>query len=295
MNLLYESMKPKVSICIPAFNQPKFLLRTLRSIMIQTYEDFEVIITDDSPGDLVENAVGELLPNPKLIYYKNRKTLGTPENWNRALKLARGEYIKFLHHDDWFTDQNGLDVFVNALEQNPGSDFAFSSCFACDINGKVKFTHSAMEQQITLLRQSPYNLYPHNFIGAPSVTFFRRKEGKYFDPLLKWVVDIDLYINLLSGNKDFVFLPEPLVSINSGSDSQVTSECTNNRDIEVFEWLYLFFKLKSSYKVKYKNLKFIGFLLEKHQIRSVADLHRLKEIEKLSKIVTALLFFKKIF
>src|SRR5688572_6037089 len=109
----------KVSICIPAYKNASALAKCLNSILCQSFSDFEIIITDDTRDDTIKNLVQNIdFGNKKFIYKHNPVQLGSPENWNAAIKLAGGEYIKVLHHDDWFTDEHSLKVFVDLLENN---------------------------------------------------------------------------------------------------------------------------------------------------------------------------------
>ena len=102
----------KVSICVPTFRQTKYLQKTLKSIGNQTFQDYEIILTDDTPDDAVKNLIETFNFHNRLKYFKNKEKLGSPENWNEAVRRARGEYIKIMHHDDWFVDENSLEKFV---------------------------------------------------------------------------------------------------------------------------------------------------------------------------------------
>ena len=112
-------MNVKVSICIPAYNEPQLLHRSLRSICDQTYRSFEVVISDDSPDSTVETVVKQYNHALAIRYYRNLVRKGTPENWNEAIRHAEGEYIKILHHDDWFSQPNSLRKYVELLDVNP--------------------------------------------------------------------------------------------------------------------------------------------------------------------------------
>src|SRR5439155_18647369 len=86
--------KPLVSICIPAYKRVEFLKRLLESISIQSFKDFEVIITDDSPTNEVYELSQAYKDKFTLFYSKNAVAVGTPENWNEAIRHAKGEWIK---------------------------------------------------------------------------------------------------------------------------------------------------------------------------------------------------------
>lgn len=272
---------PKVSICIPAYGQPLFLRRALESIFIQKYKDHEIIVTDDSTDDNVEKVMNDYAGYSNLRYYKNKDRKGSPENWNETIRFASGEYIKLLHHDDWFADENSLDQFVDMLEQNPQANFAFcSSLNFCSmlvdsrLEQKLSFIHTPTEMEIRQLRLDPTVLFFRNFVGAPSATIYRKKANHQFDPRLKWVVDFDFYIRVLAENKSFGFSFKPLICVTSEAINhvKVTNECVGNKFVEVFEWLYLYNKLAKHYGVNYQRLKLVGKICERHKIWTLQDL-----------------------
>ena len=67
-----------ISICIPAYKRTHFLKRLLQSIELQTYKDFEVIISDDSDDDSVSQLLTAFEGKFPIQYFKNEKSLGTP-------------------------------------------------------------------------------------------------------------------------------------------------------------------------------------------------------------------------
>ena len=88
---------PKVSVCIPAFNAEGYIRSAIDSVILQTYQDFEILIVDNCSTDHTEAIVAELmLLSEKIIFYKNEQNIGMAENFNKCLEYARGKYIKFL-------------------------------------------------------------------------------------------------------------------------------------------------------------------------------------------------------
>ena len=86
--------QPLISICIPAYKRVIDLERLLNSIATQTFKNFEVIITDDSPADTVKDFLKNYQHNFTLHYFKNKQALGTPENWNEGFRKANGTWVK---------------------------------------------------------------------------------------------------------------------------------------------------------------------------------------------------------
>src|SRR5665647_1729457 len=116
-----------VSICIPAYKRIADLEKLLDSIGRQTFKNFEVIITDDSPDDTVKNFCLNYHHEFELIYYKNTPPLGTPENWNEGIRKATGEWVKLMHDDDYFADDDSLALFVAAIKHQPDVQVFYSA------------------------------------------------------------------------------------------------------------------------------------------------------------------------
>jgi FkbM family methyltransferase len=234
-------MKPVVSVCIPAYQQPAFLARAVESVFAQDFGDFEVIVTDDSEAPLYD-AIKRWHGDERLIYRHNQVRLGSPGNWNAAMKLARSDLIKFLHHDDWFSDRTSLARFVAVMNERPEINFAFSASNACEDDGRLIFVHCPSSAQIVSLRRHPLLLQFGNFIGAPSATIFRKAPGFEFDPHLRWVVDVDAYLRLLGSEPRFEFIAEALVCVASNGAHQVTRSVAADPVSQVAEHLYLYSK-----------------------------------------------------
>ena len=127
-----KNKRPTVSICIPTYNQPELLKRLLDSIMKQTYQDFEVVVSDDSGN----TKIGELVSIYSGIrYYHNETALGAVQNHNQVMSYAKGKYIKLMGHDDWFTTEDSLKCYVEMMEKHPEADMAFSGTVEEVLNG----------------------------------------------------------------------------------------------------------------------------------------------------------------
>ncbi|PZP51106.1 MAG: hypothetical protein DI598_04000 [Pseudopedobacter saltans] len=228
---------PFISVFIPAYKNVHFLERLMRSILEQTYVDYEVIITDDSPDESVKKLVNSyLLENDHWHYYRNEPSLGMPQNWNYGLSLCKGDWIKIMHDDDWFSSNTSLYSFAIAAKiSNYGFIFsAYSNIFA---NGNsVEIVASNYRKK--LLKKEPLSLLSDNVVGPPSVTMVRNSIHELYDERLKWRVDIDYYIRVLNMSGDFTFIPEPLINVGIGAE-QVTNEVKYNKNIELPEALII--------------------------------------------------------
>jgi glycosyltransferase involved in cell wall biosynthesis len=225
--------EPLISICIPAYKNTDFLKRLLDSILIQRFRDFEVIVSDDSPDMTVKDLCaffGQQLP---LHYYRNAQPLGTPENWNEAIRRARGAWIKIMHDDDWFTDENSLQSFAQAITEDPEASFFFSAYRDVFLD-----EHRSRDVFVSRFRYRSFlrehaTLFSKNIVGPPSVVLHRNDPSILYDTRVKWVVDVDFYIRYLSG-KTPVYIPRILISVGLSSQ-QVTRDCFGQRPIEIPE------------------------------------------------------------
>lgn len=287
-------MSPTVSICIPAYNQPHSLRRALASISAQTFTDYEIVVTDDTPGNAVAEVVADFTPALPIIYRHHPIRKGTPENWNEAVRLASGRYIKILHHDDWFTGPGSLGRFVALLEQNPGASFGFSASQVCGPDGLPRSVFSTSARQINALLRDPRLLLRGNCIGPPSATIYDRGAGLEYDRLMQWLVDIDFYMRILYRSPVVVYSPQPLVAVTVGSAEQVTAVCVNNAAVEVREHLHLYTKIGNEGSQGWLASYLLWKLLARYQIRSLADIRAQGFTEPIPARVGYLLAFQQI-
>ena len=99
MTSLTESKPPTVSIAMPTYKGELFIRAAIESVLQQSFQDFELIISDDNSPDETQ-AIVESFEDPRIIYIRQDKNLGPEGNWNSCLSLARGKYFKLLPHDD---------------------------------------------------------------------------------------------------------------------------------------------------------------------------------------------------
>ncbi|HXB93284.1 MAG TPA: glycosyltransferase [Puia sp.] len=231
---------PLISVCIPAYKNIGFLRRLLDSIAIQTFRDFEVVVTDDSPDETVGQLCTEYVSRFRMHYFRNAAPLGTPENWNEAVRKARGEWIKIMHDDDWFAAEDSLAEYAAAISGHPETNFIFSAYRDVFLDeGRQREMFLPRRRFKTFLRNKSV-LFARNIIGAPSVVLYKRLPSVEFDPNIKWVVDIDFYIRYL-GARQPVYIDRILVNVGLGK-MQVTQDC-RRPEIEIPENFYLLGKV----------------------------------------------------
>jgi glycosyltransferase involved in cell wall biosynthesis len=264
---------PKVSICIPCYNNADEVERLLNSILDQTYTDYEVNISDDSTGDETEKLMDQYRGRiGNLNYIHNEKQFGHIFNWNVAIKMATGEYIKVMFSDDWFTDKDSLKEFVSLLDNDRKAIFAFSGSRQVMLDrhnarnmhhvtsghNKISYDRYAPSEYIEKLRKDHRYLLQSNQIGAPSATIYRRDSDgavALFDEKSNWASDVFLYFELFSKAVDksnsFAYTEKPLISI--GVHENQYTESFSDNDMRIYndyKYMYTKYNLQESHECR---------------------------------------------
>ena len=264
---------PLISICIPAYKRVFYLKRLLESIKTQTFTDYEVIVTDDSPDDSVQQLCMQYSDQLPMNYSKNQYALGTPENWNEGIRKAKAEWIKIMHDDDWFSRADSLSQFYRLAVASPVTDFVFSgsSIFEHD---QFKSDFKINSFQVRLLHKDPRNLFHRNFIGPPSVILHRNHQHLRYDNRMKWLVDVDFYIRFLQLFPNFQFTRETLVNVGF-NEGQVTRQVLHDKKVVIPETLLLLQKTGDDFFKQIWNYDFAWRLMRNYGIVSEEELRNL--------------------
>ena len=107
---------PKVSVVVPTYNRAGLLPRALRSVLAQTYEDFELIVVDDHSTDRTPTVIASFC-DPRLKMLRHARNGGQSMAFNTGIKHAQGDYVAFLDDDEWLPDK--LRAQVALLDAAP--------------------------------------------------------------------------------------------------------------------------------------------------------------------------------
>lgn len=133
-----------VSIIMPSYNTAPFIAESIRSVIAQTYKNWELIIVDDASVDNTDEVVQRVIQSlskdlsSKIHYIKNRKNSGAAFSRNRALREANGKWIAFLDSDDLWAPQK-LERQLEFMIKN-GYAFSYTRYEEIDESGKPSGT-----------------------------------------------------------------------------------------------------------------------------------------------------------
>lgn len=123
----------KVSVIVPTYNCSKYIEQTLRSVLLQTLQNFEIIVVDDCSTDDTVNIV-KSINDQRIKLFINGKNMGAAYSRNVALRHSNGEYIAFLDGDDmWFS--NKLEKQISFMEKT-GCQFSYTNYDEIDGKGQ---------------------------------------------------------------------------------------------------------------------------------------------------------------
>jgi glycosyltransferase involved in cell wall biosynthesis len=195
---------PKVSVVIPLYNHERYILAAVRSVLGQSFEDFELIIINDGSTDTSEDIVRGI--HDKRIKYFFQENQGAANTINRGVQLAQGEFISILNSDDLY-DAGRLEKCVKTLESDPSLFAVFTHLE--QINEKGDYLKSVKGREHVWAAYVPepsfkgennlfLDLLAGNFIITTSNLFCRKsvfEQVGYFSNL-KYAHDYDFFLRL---------------------------------------------------------------------------------------------------
>lgn len=189
-----DAVKPRFSICIPVWEQGGFGIQYLKdlihSIQIQTFQDWEIVISDHSKNNEIDEYIFSLYRQDRgrYGYYTCDKNYGNGvTNLNNALKMANGEIIKIMFQDDFMFDRRCLEKFDKAF-QDENTKWAVCGCN--HTRDGVNFERFMVPSWNDKLLEGV------NTISSPSVLAFRNENIKLFDENLTMLMDVEYYYRL---------------------------------------------------------------------------------------------------
>lgn len=192
----------RVSICIPTYNGERFVAATIESALRQSFEDFELVVVDDASTDRTVEIVRGFA-DPRIILHQNAVNQGFEGNFNRALALARGDYVKVLPMDDIIYPRC-IERQAAILDDPRYASVALVSCardVIDDAGKKLVKRRVAVAGRLSGRRAVRRAVRTgKNLFGEPGAVLFRRTvldRSGGFDGRLPYWIDLDLWSRML--------------------------------------------------------------------------------------------------
>ena len=206
--------RPLVSVCVPTFNAEPWIRTTVQSVLDQTHESLELVISDGGSTDATHAILGEI-KDPRIRVELSSRRLPVIDNWNQSVVLATGEFLKFLHQDDTLVPTCIEEMLAVALE-DPRVGLVFGrreillddAADAEDLAwveryGRLYSRFTELERindGYSLFRQMIAADLEENWIGEPSSVLVTRSalaRAGLFNPRMRQVMDLDLWCRVI--------------------------------------------------------------------------------------------------
>jgi glycosyltransferase involved in cell wall biosynthesis len=128
---------PLISIIIPCYNQGKYLTIAVKSIISQTYSNWECIIMDDGSTDDTFQIARELYNHNSRVKYYHKTNGGLSNARNEGIRKAKGEFIQFLDADD-FLEKDKLQISLNNIIKDPLCKLVISNFVRCTEDDAIR-------------------------------------------------------------------------------------------------------------------------------------------------------------
>ena len=211
---------PKVSIMFPSFNHAQYVHEALSSILKQTFQDFEVIASDDCSTDGTADVIRSFTDD-RIQFHRFEEHAGPTKNHRYCWEHCTGEYIALLNSDDvWLPDH--LEKAVSYLDKHPSCGVVFSWCSEIDENGN---TIAPISDEFRCANHSRAQwlrfFFTHgNCLCHPSMVIRREvyEQLGFYSETLRQLPDFDLWIRVVK-HFDIHIIQEPLVQFRRCSRS----------------------------------------------------------------------------
>jgi glycosyltransferase involved in cell wall biosynthesis len=240
---------PEISVCIPTYEFKgkgvKYLADIFDSLRKQTFQDFDIVISDHSEDNVIHDFCEEISKEFSIIYLKNPNDRGFQgSNINCVMENAEGRILKLLMQDDLFVDDKALEKIKKGFDET-NCKWLFHG-----------FTHTT--DGIETHRDCVPNwcdmvLEGRNLLGSPSCVAILNKTKMYLDTNLKLLVDTEFYHRMRIENGMPYIIPDILIA-NREHDDRTSNNIQYDTRIDHPEGSWLVDSKELDYVVvKHKN------------------------------------------
>jgi alpha-1,3-rhamnosyltransferase len=254
--------QPLVSIIVITYNSSKYVLETLESAKAQTYQNIELIVSDDCSTDNTAEICREWIENNKERFVRTElitaeKNTGIPANCNRGVKAAQGEWVKFIAGDDILLS-DCIEEFIKFIEDNSDCYLLFSNSIVFG-KSKKKYPMIIGEDKsfnLPTAKKQFEKLLLENWVNAVG-SFINRKiiiKIGLFDESIKYMEDYPFWLKATSKGYKLYHIGKTTTKYRL-TESSLTCGSTNT-DKLTEDRLQILYK----YQIPYMSLKNILYI-----------------------------------
>jgi len=247
-----------ISVIIPTFNRGNIISNSIKSVLNQTYQNFEIIVVDDGSTDNTKEEINKIRNN-KIRYLKLKKNTGGSNARNIGIKYSHGQYISFQDSDDIFYPDKLEKQIKNIINENSDLDFCKIKVI---INSTYNYFIPNVSQENSIFRGNIFDelLTGGNFISTQAILVRKKFIEKYlFDPNMPRLQDYDMILRMIP-KVNISYTKDVLVDLHIQNDS-LTSSPTKLKEA-IYKLLKKKYNFNLSQKESFRN--YLHFLLQRH-------------------------------
>jgi len=220
-----DYVKGLVSVITPVYNAEKVIKKTLESVFAQTYKSIEIVLVDDCSKDNSALIIKKLQEtHSEIVYYLQPKNMGAGAARNKALELAKGQYVAFLDADDLWKPEKIQKQILHLKEKN--GSFSFTAIEMIDGDDKIIKGKRKVKEEIDYKF-----LLSNTMIPTSGVLVDRCVKGDFRMHLRRGGQDYSTWLKLLRDGSKAYGIDEALVSYRIDGESLSSNKLKSIRQI----------------------------------------------------------------
>ncbi|MBC2717618.1 MAG: glycosyltransferase family 2 protein [Desulfobacteraceae bacterium] len=229
-----NKQSPVFSIILPTFNRDQLLPRAIKSVLVQTFVNFELIIVDDASADNTTGIIKKFA-DPRIRYCHHANNSGAAAARNSGIRLAKGKYISFLDDDDEYLPDFLTETFkrMNGAPESVGFTWTGQSFVEDTVNGEKRVSDKHWKPG-PHRPQDRYKIFLRSMnIGTGWGLTLRRQcfdHVGFFDESFRVGEDTEFILRLCE-TFDGMPIPENLVKVHSHSGSHLFNSIIQQAEI----------------------------------------------------------------
>ncbi len=187
-----KTANPEITVVMPVYNAERYIDKAIKSVLAQTYQDFEFIIIDDASTDNTSEIL-KRFDDPRIRTIKNPNNLGLTKSLNKAIREAKGTYIARMDADD-ISIPHRLETQLNFLKKNTDHALVGSSYYQIDDTGRI----ISLVRVLSDDNEIRAGLKKQNWFGHGSIMMLKSAflQCGGYDESFKYAQDYDLWLRI---------------------------------------------------------------------------------------------------
>ena len=198
-------MFPCISVVVSAYNSEKYIGYTIKSILKQSFRDFELLIVDDASTDETYKIISSFTDS-RIKIFRNDKNVGLTKNINFCIQKAKGKYIARIDSDDICTIDR-LAIQYAFMESNPNIDVVGSDAYLINESGKILGVTKEVYTDRDIKQKS---IFMNPMIHPTIMVRSNLIKDYMYDEQFRVCQDYDLWVRMIP-NCEFRNLDKPLI------------------------------------------------------------------------------------